>query len=210
MAPRAWAPGEARVLDLRDGPVLPSPSELSAIVISGSAAYLADAEPWMLRGLEFLRAAVAAEVPTLGVCFGHQMLGAALGGVVGRNPAGREIGSAQLEVLQASELLPAGRRVVNASHLDSILALPPGAVCLGRTELEPHALVRFGARAWGVQFHPEFDAEITRAYIEARAQTLAGEGLDPIALRDEVVEGEGGVVLPNFFSGLVDGVGGVR
>jgi GMP synthase (glutamine-hydrolysing) len=45
--------------------------------------------------------------------------------------------------------------------------------------------VRFGERAWGVQFHPEFDAEIVRGYIDARRDAIAGEGIDVSALRSD-------------------------
>ena len=38
--------------------------------------------------------------------------------------------------------------------------------------------MRFGERAWGVQFHPEFDGEIVRGYIEARRELIANEGID--------------------------------
>jgi len=46
---------------------------------------------------------------------------------------------------------------------------------------ENHAYA-LGARAWGVQFHPEFDADIVRGYFQARACAIAKEGLDPRSL----------------------------
>ena len=42
---------------------------------------------------------------------------------------------------------------------------------------------RLGDRAWGVQFHPEFDADIMREYIGHYSETLSSEGQDPLALR---------------------------
>ena len=43
---------------------------------------------------------------------------------------------------------------------------------------EPYAALRFGPRAWGVQFHPEIDAQVMRHYFEARRATLLAEGFD--------------------------------
>ncbi|HEY3496339.1 MAG TPA: hypothetical protein VGK73_16680, partial [Polyangiaceae bacterium] len=75
--------------------------------------------------------------------------------------------------------------LANMSHRDSATLLPPGARVLARTRLEPHAAVRFLPRAWGVQFHPEFDADVMRGYIDARRGVLAEEGIDPSALAAE-------------------------
>jgi len=43
-------------------------------------------------------------------------------------------------------------------------------------------VLRFGERVWGVQFHPEFDAEIVRCYLRERRAPILAEGLDPDAL----------------------------
>ena len=42
----------------------------------------------------------------------------------------------------------------------------------------PFAVLRFGERSWGVQFHPEFDGEIMRHFLAARAEAIVSEGLD--------------------------------
>ena len=134
-----------------------------------------------------MAAVVRASVPTLGICFGHQLLGQALGGLVEANPRGREMGSVRLRLLESDPLLGAALEpfVANMSHSDSVTRLPPGARVLAETEREPHAAVRFAARAWGVQFHPEFDGDVMRGYIDARKDVLRAEGIDPEALRAE-------------------------
>jgi GMP synthase (glutamine-hydrolysing) len=52
---------------------------------------------------------------------------------------------------------------------------------LARTALDDHAAVYFGQRAWGVQFHPEMDAEIIKHYLAARREAMHSEGLDVLA-----------------------------
>ncbi len=173
----AW-PGTWLDLDLPGGAVLPEPEELSGVIVTGSAAHLTDHEPWMLKGLDWLRELTRAGTPILGICFGHQMLGEALGGRVDRNPRGREIGSVQVRVSAPHPLLPDAQLLANMTHLDSIVELPVGARVLATSELEPFAAVQFAPKAVGVQFHPEVDGEVMRDYLEARADAMRSEGLD--------------------------------
>ncbi|NIQ10109.1 MAG: glutamine amidotransferase, partial [Gammaproteobacteria bacterium] len=55
------------------------------------------------------------------------------------------------------QTLPA-RFPVHATHSQSVLALPPGAVHLAENDFDPHHAMRIGSCAWGVQFHPEYSA----------------------------------------------------
>jgi GMP synthase (glutamine-hydrolysing) len=149
------------------------------VIVTGSASSVVDMEPWMARTAELLRELVREEVPLLGICFGHQLLGHALGGRVERNPRGREMGTVELTLSRSDPVIgDAGTWPVNTTHLDTVAELPPKAEPLGTTRLEPHAAVRFGAAAWGVQFHPEIDAEVMHEYFATRRPLLAAEGFD--------------------------------
>jgi GMP synthase (glutamine-hydrolysing) len=199
----AWA-GDVCVVDARRGE-LPSRTETRALVITGSPESVASRLPWMLEAERTVAELVRDGVPTLGICFGHQLLGQALGGLVEANPRGREIGTVELELVGDDPLLARGTSPfrANMSHCNSVTRLPPGAQVLGRSRLEPHAVVRFAPRAWGVQFHPEFDGEVMRGYIAARRAVLAGEGIDPDGVAAEDAP-EGAEVL-RAFGRLVEG-----
>ncbi|HEX2881739.1 MAG TPA: gamma-glutamyl-gamma-aminobutyrate hydrolase family protein, partial [Polyangiaceae bacterium] len=127
-------------LDLRTGAPLPEPSALAGAIVTGSASSVTDREPWTLRGEELLRQLVAAQVPVLGICYGHQMLGQALGGSVQKNPRGREIGTVRVEQFIEDPILGSVRSYpINATHVDSVMTLPQGAHVLGKTTLDPNA-----------------------------------------------------------------------
>ena len=179
----AWN-GEVRTLDARHGE-LPTEQQTTALVITGSPESVVTRATWIIAAERAVLRLVERGVPTLGICFGHQLLGQALGGLVEVNPRGREIGTVEVELVADGDPLFGERRgplLVNMSHRDSVTRLPPGARVLGRSRLEPHAVVRFAPRAWGVQFHPEFDGDVMRGYIAARRATLETEGIEPEAL----------------------------
>lgn len=173
----AWT-GPWREIDARGG--FPAPDRLAGLIITGSSANVPDREPWVLAVERYLARVVPRGLPTFGICFGHQLLGQALGGEVRRNPRGREIGTVELRLLADDPLLaqcpPA--LSVNVTHIDTVLELPPNARVLARTELDPHAAVYFGERAWGVQFHPEMDAVTLGHYVAACSAAMQREGLD--------------------------------
>jgi len=167
--------------DARSDEALPDPVSFAGIVVTGSAASVTERAPWMLRAEDFLRTAVAADVPVLGICFGHQLLAQALGGSVARNPLGREIGTVKLEATEHAVADPLFDGLppsfsVNVSHVDTVERLPPGSTVLSSTSGERHAAFRVG-RAWGVQFHPEFDGDVMRGYALARREAIESEGL---------------------------------
>jgi GMP synthase (glutamine-hydrolysing) len=179
----AWE-GEWTTVDLRTDEPLPALDAAAAWVVTGSASSVTERARWMLRAEAHLRAGVAAGLPVLGICFGHQLLAQALDGLVARSPRGRELGTVSLDRTDAAaddalfRSLPPSFRV-NASHVDAVVRAPEGARVLATTELEPVAAFAVGACAWGVQFHPEFDGDIVRGYVRVRAQLMRAEGLAP-------------------------------
>lgn len=175
-----------RVVNVTQGEPLPPVADCAGAVITGSPAMVSERAPWSEVTAAWLRAAHAAEVPLLGICYGHQLLADALGGEVGYHPHGPEVGSVAVERLAEAETdpllgaLPA-RFAANVIHWQTVLRLPPGAVPLAGNAFEPHQAFRFGS-AWGVQFHPEFDQHAMRRYVELLHDKLSVSGRDPQGL----------------------------
>ncbi|HEX5066241.1 MAG TPA: glutamine amidotransferase [Myxococcota bacterium] len=196
------------VVDVAAGAALPRPDAPSGIVVTGSSAMVSAREPWSERAGAWLADAVGAGTPVLGICYGHQLLAHALGGRVAKNPRGREIGTIQLRLAPDAKqdallgALPARTRA-HTTHLESVLELPPGARWLAESDTDPNQAFALGARVWGVQFHPEFDADVIRGYIEGRRDALLAEGLDPERLLADVAETPESASLLRRFAALL-------
>jgi GMP synthase (glutamine-hydrolysing) len=182
---------EVTIVDAEAGSPLPPPRTVSGAVVTGSHSMVTEPEEWVAPLAVWLRRLVECGVPILGVCYGHQLLAHALGGRVGFHPDGPEIGTREVELLQAAENDPLfdglpKRFHAHTTHAQTVLALPQGAVLLARTEHEGHAAFRFEACAWGVQFHPEYDQEVMRHYIRKQRTTLEALGKDADLVEREV------------------------
>jgi GMP synthase (glutamine-hydrolysing) len=179
---------DLKVVAACDGEKLPEVEDVTAAVVTGSHAMVTELRSWSEYLAGWLARAVAQSVPVFGICYGHQLLAHALGGTVGEHPAGGEFGTVAVRLLPGAEddaLLSGLPAVFPAQvfHRQSVLRLPRGARPLAASSREPHQAVRFAPRAWGVQFHPEFDDAIAAAYLDFDGERLVQEGFDPAALR---------------------------
>jgi GMP synthase (glutamine-hydrolysing) len=181
------------VMDVRDGSPLSVYDKLSGVVVTGSHSMVTDHDDWSERTAKWLAGAVERQVPILGICYGHQLLAYALGGQVGDNPNGHEYGTVEVRLNENAQqdLLLGGLPnpiKMHESHTQSVVDLPARARLLASSAMDQHQAFVVGECAWGVQFHPEFDAEATRAYIRHSRSVLLAEKQDPDRLIEQSID----------------------
>ena len=197
------------ILNAPREPSLPAPATLAGIVITGSHSMVSDAEPWSERLKPWLQQALSANVPILGVCYGHQLMASALGGLSDYHPDGRESGTYAVQLTpegQADALfgqLPM-RFLAHLTHAQSVLEKPEGATVLASNTHDTHQALRYGPRQWSVQFHPEFTSAVMRAYLEHQTEALQQQGMDTEALHRSVQETPEATGLLTRFLAFID------
>jgi GMP synthase (glutamine-hydrolysing) len=165
--------------------------------------------PWSVAIERWIPSLLAAGVPFLGICYGHQLLARAAGGEVGFHPRGKEIGTVVVNCLPVAandrlfQQLPASF-AAHVTHAQTVLRLPPGALRLAANEHEPNHAFSLGESAWGVQFHPEYTPDIMRAYVREQAGELAAAGMEAERLLQAVAPTPEAGALLGRFARLVD------
>ena len=163
-------PDEYVVVRPHLGEELPAYQQISGAILSGSWAMVTDHADWSERSAAWIRGALEAELPLLGVCYGHQLMAYALGGKVGDNPHGWERGlksltrSPQQDALLSP--LPAEFQAW-LSHRQSVLTPPQNSQILASSAQDSCQILRYSPQALSVQFHPEFTREIMSACLPA-------------------------------------------
>ncbi len=177
---------ELAVHQFPKGGPLPSLDSVDHIVVLGAAwsVYEERISGWIGDELDWLRAADAAGIPVLGICFGAQALTAALGGQVEAAPQS-EVGWTTVETLDPALIEPGPWLEF---HHDRCIP-PPGARLLARNELCVQA---FSLRQHlAVQFHPEVDAAQVSLWLndggKAEAER-AGQDPDKLIAQSEAEE----------------------
>jgi GMP synthase (glutamine-hydrolysing) len=180
---------EAVTIDIWNMEPLPEYSECRGVVITGSHDMVTDHLAWSDLLLEWIPGLVSREIPFMGICYGHQLLAEAMGGKVGFHPKGEEIGTVEISLSPDADKDPLFKDIpkfipVHVTHAQSALKIPAGATILASNDFEPYHAIRIGTCAWGVQFHPEYNTDIMKAYVINQADELkaSGRNIDEIMM----------------------------
>jgi GMP synthase (glutamine-hydrolysing) len=164
------------------GDALPTLAEYDALLVLGGSMAATGPEAWLAPLRDLVTRAAASDVPTLGICLGHQVCAVAFGGTVEPNPRGQQLGlldvgwtpAAAEDRLFGPWSTP--RRGVQWND-DLVTRLPDDAVLLAAT---PHGEVqaaRFAPTVWGVQWHPEATLEMIESWAVDEPGPRADAGL---------------------------------
>ena len=181
-------------------------------ILSGSFTRIDDSSDWIQELEEVVQKLVSHKKPILGICFGHQMLIRAIGGIdyVGKSNQA-EFGWTKIEVDHSSILfngLPK-QFFSFSSHYDEVKRLPKDFVQLAHSNACAHQAFELrGAPVFGIQFHPErIPSEAKKVYLENKTKhqkkkiPFLGKGQDQKLYNPDI----GQTIFKNFFA--LDGVG---
>ena len=153
------------------------------IVLGGTCGvYQTDDYPFLQDEVEILERRMAADLPTLGICLGAQLMAKALGAHVGPGSKGGEIGWFDIHVNEAGQDSP-------VRHFDKSLTkmlqwhgdtfdLVPEMTLLASSDLYANQAFTYGRNCLGVQFHPEIQPCTLQEWYVSSAGAVAEGKLD--------------------------------
>ena len=154
--------------DVRDDVFPASAKDCDAWIVTGSKANVYEDLPWMRRLKALILEIYDADLPTVGICFGHQIIAEAFGGDVNKYPDGWGVGLHRYEMVPGAEGLDAGMSsfTLSAMHQDQVLVKPDSAKVLASSPFCPFAALQYDDRILTFQAHPEFDVTFETRLVE--------------------------------------------
>ncbi|KAK7363058.1 hypothetical protein VNO77_05188 [Canavalia gladiata] len=144
-------------------------------VITGSCNDAYGNDTWICDLLSLLKKLDSMNKKILGICFGHQILGRAIGGKVTRSPTGWDIGVRNITLssfwpLSFSSLDLPSRLSIIECHRDEIRELPAKTEVIAWSDKTGIEMFRYGDHIMGIQGHPEYSKDILLHLIDRLIQ----------------------------------------
>ena len=138
-------------------------NECEGWLITGSRHGAYEAHDWIPPLEKFIRDLYSADIPLIGVCFGHQIIAKALGGIVEKFKGGWTVGPQVYKNEEGQEVR------LNAYHQDQVISAPECATHISGNETCKNAIIIYDNKVFTMQPHPEFSNTYIRELIDARA-----------------------------------------
>ncbi|WP_299205518.1 type 1 glutamine amidotransferase [uncultured Amphritea sp.] len=154
--------------DVRLGEFPQSVHECDGWVITGSPFSAYEPLEWIANLESLVRAIDQAGIPLIGICFGHQLIAQALGGVVAKAGSGWGLGVDLYQPTAAGQALLGCEPVrLHIIHQDQVTELPERAELLAGSSFCKNAVLSYGRHIFTLQAHPEFGREYMLAELPA-------------------------------------------
>ncbi len=163
--------------DVRERRREPDLREYAGMVVTGAPASLTQPEPWMENAIELIRQAAETEVPVLGVCFGHQLVGCAFGAPTVPAEGHGEHGSHSVRLTESGKTDPLfadmpEEFLAQLTHYDQVdpqaVSFSNGLRVLAASRSCAVQALAAGDHIRSVQYHPEFSTRLMQSYLNNR------------------------------------------
>lgn len=174
----------------------------SHLIISGSEASAMEESTWSEELTKLIRAFVVADKKILAICYGHQFLARALAGKehVYKMPLA-EYGYAKIQIKKNKLFEGISGPVVLELHYDAVRNLPEDFEIIAENETPIQAFQYKGKDIYGVQFHPEFNKEAAKHFLdEARDSDPGFQSFYRNELTDEGLLAQNKLFIRNFLN----------
>lgn len=167
-------------LDIRKprfGDPLPETMEHHAgAVIFGGPMSANDPDGFIRKEIDWIDVPLRENKPFLGICLGAQMMVKQLGGqVAAENKGNVEIGYYPITPTEAGKKFMSWPQKVYQWHSEGF-SLPDGATLLAGGPTYPNQAIRYGEKAFGIQFHPELTHAMMVKWTTFGAPRMADPG----------------------------------
>lgn len=187
------------------GEIPDSPEDCEIWMATGSLLSVYDDIPWIKELLGFVKRIYFSQSKYIGLCFGHQLLGEALGGKVEKAKNGWCVGVHSFDVIQNPKWMkpPSARYNIPMMCQDQVVRLPDNSTVHASNGHCEVGIFSVGDNMLGIQGHPEFSKEYDRALFEDRVECIGQEKVD-LAL-ESLGQDVNQDLLVEWIEGFIDG-----
>ncbi|MGK0363433.1 MAG: GMP synthase-like glutamine amidotransferase [Saprospiraceae bacterium] len=190
MFARLFPDFEWKLYDVYNGHFPENLEECDVYFSTGSSHSVYEDLEWITRLKEVIREIYRLKKYFVGFCFGHQLIGEALGGKVQKSPNGWCIGVHRFEIEKQRLWMQPSKKSINVLMMcqDQILELPENSTVLGGNEMCPVGIIQVGETMLGIQGHPEYPKEYNKFLMINRVDRIGRKLVDEalISLDKEV------------------------
>jgi len=165
---------ETAVYDVEKGQYPDDIAACDAYITTGSKASVYEDREWIRTLQDFIVSLYEQDKKLAAVCFGHQLVARAFGGMTQKSDKGWGVGVHTIDIHTRKPWMDPHRHSVEiiVSHQDQVLVLPEGAELIAGSPFCPNSMYIYNDRILCLQGHPEFSHDYAEAMMRHRREAI--------------------------------------